>query len=171
MTQQYQQEAINDFGNPSSLEIQSFDFRQTEALVPPGTTASYQRVRIPGILALSRLSWSGVVAPGVGETIELRLFRVRPSSNPAGFGFVQLNNTFTISAATFTDPGGDMDISDTIIPGRCVLPGEYLACSWVHAGVAVMQPLDMNWNLRPVGAAEEEPSPTFTLAQYAQVFG
>ena len=70
MTQQYQQEAINDFGNPSSLEIQSFDFRQAEALVPPGTTASYQRVRIPGILALSRLSWSGVLAPGVGETIE-----------------------------------------------------------------------------------------------------
>ena len=117
-------------------------------------------------------SWSGVLAPSGGETVALRLFRVRPSSNPAGFGFIQLNNTFTITAANFTDPGGDIDISGNIIPGLCVLPGEYLAASWVHVvGGNTMQPLNMNWNFAQVGAAEEEPAPTYTLAQYAMVFG
>ena len=171
MTDSYQQESINAALNPSALEIQSFDSREVQSFVPAGTTATYRRVKIPGIVRLSRLSWSGVLAPGVLETVSLRLFRVRPSSNPAGFGFIQLNSTFTITAANFTDPGGDIDISSTITSGLCVLPGEYLAASWVHAGVAVMQPLNMNWNFVPVGAAEDEPLATFTLAQYAEVFG
>lgn len=170
MTDSYNQESINLAGNPTALEIQSFDFRQVQALVPAGTTATIQRVKIPGTVTLSRLSWAGVIAPAVGESVTLRLYRIRPSSNPAGFGYIQLNNAYTITPATFTDPGGNIDISSTIIPGLCVLDGEYLACSWVHAGGPVMQPLNMNWNFRPVGAVNEpEPLPTTVL--YADVFG
>lgn len=162
MTDSYNQESINSASNPTALEIASFDSRHVDALVPAGTTSSIQRVRIPGTLMLSRLSWAGVLAPDPGETVELRLFRIRPASNPAGFGFIQLNNTFTISTTTFTDPGGNIDISDTIIPNLCVLPGEYVACSWVQAGPQVMQPLNMNWNFRVVGTSEDEPPATTT---------
>lgn len=169
MTDSYNQESINLFASPTALEIQSFDFRQVQALIPGGTTATIQRVKIPGTVMLTRLSWAGVLAPGVGETVALRLYRIRPSSNPAGFGYIQLNNTYTISAAVFTDPGGNIDISSTIIPGLCVLDGEYLACSWVHAGPFVMQPLNMNWNFKPVGLGESEPAPTTVL--HADVFG
>jgi hypothetical protein len=171
MTDSYNQENINAFDSPSALEISSRDERQVEALVPAGTTATMQRVRIPGTLELSQLSWAGVVGPGGGESVTLRLFRIRPASNPAGFGFILLNNVFTVNALTFTDPGGNIDISSSIIPGRFILPGEYLACSWVHAGVAVMQPLNMNWNLRPIGtgAVGAEPAPTTIL--FADVFG
>lgn len=169
MTDQYQQESINDPNNPTSLERWSFDQRFVDALVPPGTTASYQKLKIPGPVRLSKLSWSAVLAPGGGETIALRLFRVRPASNPAGFGFIQLNTTFTIDGSTFTGSGNNVDISSSIISGLCVLQDEYLACSWVHAGAAVLQPLNMNWNFSPVGAGEEEPPATTT--NYADVFG
>jgi len=172
MTDQYQQENINDQDNPSALEISSFDFREVPALIPAGTTATMQRVKIPGIVRLSQLSWASVLAPTAGQEVELRLFRIRPSSNPAGFGFIQLNTTVTISAANFPDPGGNIDISGSIIPGRCLLPNEYVACSWVHTvGGNTMQPLNMNWNFAQVGVAEPEPTPTFSLAQYADVFG
>lgn len=158
MTDSYNQSSINIAGNPEALEIQSYDFRQVQAFVPAGTTATIQQVKIPEIKRLSRLSWAGVVAPGAGESVTLRLFRIRPSSSPAGFGFILLNTAFVINAASFTDPGGDIDISSTIIPGRCVLPDEYLACSWVHVvGAGAMQPLNMNWNFAPVGQAEPEP--------------
>lgn len=171
MTQQYQQESINEQDNPSSLEIDSLDSRNVSALVPPGTTATMQRPLIPGILALSALSYAGVIAPGVGESVTLRIFRIRPSSNPEGFGFILLNDPFTIDLANFAGAGNEFIFSDSIIPNRCVLPHEYLAISWVHAGVAVMEPLNMNWTFRPVGVAEPEPAATFSLAQYAQVFG
>ena len=172
MTQQYQQENINEQDNPSSLFLDSFDQRQVIAMVPPGTTASIQKLKIPGPVRLSQLSWASVLAPSGGEEVELRLFRIRPSSNPAGFGFIQLNDTVTISAANFPDPGGNIDISASIRPNLCVLSNEYLACSWVHTvGGNTMQPLNMNWNFSPVGAGEDEPAPTYTLAQYAMVFG
>lgn len=172
MTEQYQQENINEQDNADSLELDSFDQRQVQALVPAGTTATIQKLKIPGPAMLTQLSWASVLAPTGGETVALRLFRIRPSSNPAGFGFIQLNTTFTISAATFTDAGGNIDISSNIIPGLCVLDNEYLACSWVHVvGGNTMQPLNMNWNFRPVGGGEPEPAPTYTLGQYAQVFG
>lgn len=157
MTDSYNQPTINVSDNPDILEDSSFDQRQVEGLVPAGTTATIQKAKITEVSRLSRLSWAGVLAPGGGESVELRLFRIRPASNPAGFGFIQLNSTFTINAATFTDPGGDIDISSTIIANRCVFPGEYLACSWVHAGVAVMQPLNMNWNFRVISTSEPEP--------------
>lgn len=170
MTQQYQQENINEPDNPSSLETASFDQRQVQGLVPAGTTATYQKLKIPGPAMLTQLSWSGVLAPSGGETVALRLYRVRPASNPAGFGFIQLNTTFTVSAATFTDAGGNIDISSSIVPGLCVLDNEYLACSWVHVvGGNTLQPLNMNWNFRPVGGAEPEP-PATTIV-YTDVFG
>jgi hypothetical protein len=157
MTDSYNQTSIN-VGTP--LEVASYDFRQVEALVPAGTTATIQGVKIPGTVRLTRLAWVGVLAPGVGETVALRLFRIRPATNPAGFGFIQLNATFTISAANFPGAGVELDFSANILPNLCVLPNEYLACSWVHAGVAVMQPLNMNWNFEQVGTGEPEPPPT-----------
>jgi len=169
MTEQYQQENINEFDNPESLILDSFDQRFVDALVPAGTTASYQKLKIGGPARLSRLSWSAVLAPGGGETIELRLFRVRPASNVAGFGFVLLNTPFVIDGASFTGAGNNVDISGLILPNLCVLEDEYLACSWVHAGAAALQPLNMNWNFTPVGVAEAEPPATTT--DYADVFG
>lgn len=171
MTQQYQQENINESDNPSALEIASFDQRNVDALIPAGTTASIQKLKIPGPAVLTQLSWCGVVGPSGGESVELRLFRIRPSSNPEGFGFIQLNTTFTIDATTFTDPGGNIDISNTIIQGRSVLDGEYLACSWVHVvGGGTMQPLNMNWNFRPLGDLVV-PEPVATTTTFADVFG
>ena len=157
MTDSYNQTSIN-VGTP--LEVASYDFRQVEALVPAGTTATIQGVKIPGAVRLTRLAWVSIVAPGPGETVALRLFRIRPATNPAGFGFIQLNTTFTISVANFPGSGVEFDFSANIIPNLCVLPNEYLACSWVHVGVAVMQPLNMNWSFEQVGTNESEPGPT-----------
>jgi hypothetical protein len=82
-----------------------------------------------------------------------------------------LNTTFTIDAATFTDAGGNMDISSNIIPGLCVLPGEYVAASWAHVvGAGTMQPLNMNWNFRQVGNVNEA-EPAATTIVYSDVFG
>jgi hypothetical protein len=157
VTDSYNQPSINIAENPELLESQSFDQRQVQSFVPAGTTATYQKAKISAVSRLIQLSWSGVLAPAGGESVVLRLYRVRPSSNPSGFGYVLLNNAFTINPASFTDAGGNMDISSTIRPNLCVFPGEYLACSWVHAGPIVMQPLNMNWNFRPVSANEPEP--------------
>jgi hypothetical protein len=170
MTQQYLQEDINDPRNPSSLEIQSYDFRQVQALVPAGTTATIQGLRVPGPVRLARLAWCGVLDPGVGETVALRLYRIRPITNPAGFGFIQLASTFTITQANFPGAGVELDFSGNIFADLCVLPNEYLACSWVHAGPQVMQPLNMNWNFTPLGAGELEEPPA-TTTNYADVFG
>lgn len=167
MTDSYNQTNINIASDPESLEAQSFDQRQVQALVPGGTTATYQKAKISVVSMLSQLSWSGVLGPGAGESVALRLYRVRPSSNPAGFGYIQLNSTFTITAANFTDAGGNIDISSTILPNRCVLPGEYLACSWVHVvGAGTMQPLNMNWNLRPANVSEPEPTADILAAMW-----
>lgn len=172
MTEQYQQENINEPDNASSLQLDSFDQRSVDALVPAGTTASYRKMKIPGPARLSQLSWSGIVGPGAGETVSLRLFRVRPASNPSGFGFIQLNSTFVINAASFTDVGGNIDISSNIIDGLFVLQDEYLACSWVHAGVAVMEPLNMNWNFSPLGSTfQAGAEPPATTVVYSDVFG
>jgi len=171
MTEQYQQNSINEFQNYSSLEIQSYDFRQTEGLVPAGTTASIQGLRIPGPVQLKRLAYCGVLGPGAGESVELRLFRIRPASNPAGFGFIQLNDTVTINQANFADAGNEFDFSNTIREDLCVFPGEYLACSWVHVvGAGVMQPLNMNWSFTTLGASEPYEPPA-TTTNYANVFG
>jgi hypothetical protein len=164
-----QQPSINLQSTSIGVALDSFDQRYVDGLVPAGTTASYQKLRIPGPAMLVRLSWSAVLAPGAGESIAVRLFRVRPASDPAGFGFVQLNSTYTIDASTYTGPGNSVDISSTILPDRCVLSNEYLACSWVHAGAAVMQPLNVDWNFAPANGNEPEPPATTTV--YADVFG
>lgn len=157
MTDSYNQPTINVGSNPTALEIASYDFRQVQALVPAGTTATIQGIQIPGRVRLTRLAWVSVVGPGVGESVTLRLFRIRPATNPAGFGFILLNTPFVINAASFPGAGVELDFSSDIIPNRCVLPNEYLACSWVHAGPQVMQPLNMNWNFEEVSASEAEP--------------
>lgn len=167
MTDSHNQSSINIFQNPEALEIQSYDFRQVQALVPPGTTATIQGVRIPGIVRLKRLAWVSVIAPGVGESVTLRLFRIRPATNPAGFGFILLNTPFVINAASFPGAGVELDISANIIANRCVLPNEYLAVSWVRGfGPALMQPLNMNWNFEVVGTAEPEPVADIAAVQW-----
>jgi hypothetical protein len=174
MTQQYQQPSINEFLNSDSLTVQSFDFRQVQALIPAGTTATLQRVKIPGNTRLSRLSWCGILAPTGGQSVAVRMYRIRPASNPSGFAYIQLNNTYTINAATFTDAGGNIDISSTIIPGRILLEGEYIACSWQHTlGGNTMQPLNVNWNFTPVSdfSDEEEPDATWLVGDHAEIFG
>jgi len=155
MTDSYNQTGINV---GTSLDVASYDFRQVQALVPAGTTATIQGVKIPGTVRLTRLAWVSIVAPGPAETVALRLYRIRPATNPAGFGFIQLNSTFTITAANFPGAGVEFDFSANILANRCVLPHEYLACSWVHVGAAVMQPLNMNWNFEQVGVNEPEPA-------------
>ena len=171
MTDSYNQDAINIAGSPSAQEIESYDFREVPALVPAGTTATMQGLRIPGPrLRVSRLAWVSVIAPGGGESITLRLFRIRPATNPAGFGFILLNTPFVIDAGSFPGAGVELDFSASILPDLCIFEDEYLACSWVHVGAAVMQPLNMNWNLTPLGASElAEPPATTTV--YADVFG
>ena len=149
MTEQYLQKNINLDTISESLILQSLDQRDVISFVPTGTTASYVKYRLPVIGRLIRLSWSGVLAPAATESIQLRLYRVRPQSNPSGFGYILLNTVFTINQANFTDAGGDMDISSNILPNRFVLPNEYLAASWVHSGPQQMQPLNMNWNFAP----------------------
>lgn len=173
MTDSYNQESINLAANPSSLEIVSYDFRQVQAFVPAGTTATIQGVRIPGTVQLTRLAWCGVLAPGAGETVALRLYRIRPQNNPAGFGFILLNDVFTITAANFPGAGVELDFSDDIRANRPVFQGEYLACSWVHTGPQVMQPLNMNWNFRPIGDAGllDYVEPPADTVLFADVFG
>ena len=170
MTEQYLQDNINQDLDAASLEIASYDFRQTGTFVPAGTTATIQGLKIPVNSRLIRLAWCGVVAPGVGESVALRLFRIRPATNPAGFGFIQLNDTFTITSTNFPGPGVELDISSTIRANRCVLEGEYLACSWVQSGAQQMQPLNMNWTFSPVGDTNEAEPPADTTV-YADVFG
>ncbi len=166
MTDSYNQPTINVGDDPTALEIASYDFRQVQALVPAGTTATIQGVQIPGIVRLIRLAWVGVIAPGVGESVTLRLFRIRPATNPAGFGFILLNTAFVINAASFPGAGVELDFSANIIANRCVLPNEYLAVSWVHVGVAVMEPLNMNWSFEQISTPEPEPVADIAVVQW-----
>ena len=158
MTDSYNQSSINIAENPEALEIESYDFRQVQGLVPAGTTATIQGIKIPSIVRLIRLAWVSVIAPGGGESVTLRLFRIRPATNPAGFGFILLNTPFVINAASFPGAGVELDFSSNIIANRCVFSDEYLAVSWVHVGVAVMQPLNMNWNFEVTASAPEPPA-------------
>ena len=171
MTEQYQQKSINLDIDSEMLELFSFDERDVPGLVPTGTTATYQKYRLPVAGRLSRLSWSGVLAPNAAESVQLRLYRVRPQSNPAGFGYIQLNDVFTVNSATFTDAGGDIDISSAIRANRFVFPGEYLAASWVHSGPQQLQPLNMNWNFTPISLSANEPEPPADTIVYSDVFG
>ena len=163
------QSSINLTSNADSFVLDRFDSRSITDLVPAGTTGSYQKLRVPGPVRLIQLSWSTVLPPGAGETVALRLYRVRPASNPAGFGYIQLNNTYTVSTATYTGLGDHIDISNFIRPNLCVLTDEYLVASWVHAGPFAMKPLNMNWNFAPAATNESEPPATTT--NYADVFG
>jgi len=163
MTEQYLPNNINEEMDAATLELVSYDFRQIQSFVPTGTTATIQGMKLPMPSMLKRIAWCGVLGPGVGESVALRLYRIRPVTNPAGFGYIQLNDVFTINAASFPGAGVELDFSDRIRPGLCVLPGEYLACSWVHSGPQQMQPLNMNWSFVPAGVSSEtEPPPTTT---------
>lgn len=150
---------INIANSRAILALDSFDERDTPALVPAGTTATLRPLRIPGPVQLVRLGFTGVLPPGAGETLTLRLYRVRPASNPAGFGFIQLNDAYTVTTANFPGAGDAFDFSFTIRPNLCVLTGESLACSWVHVvGAGTMQPFNMNWSFTPVYGNEPEPA-------------
>jgi len=171
VTDQYLQRNINLDQDSELLEQLSFDERDVLDLVPAGTTATYRKYKMPVPGMLSRLSWSAIFGAGPGETIQLRLYRVRPQSNPAGFGYIQLNNVYTISPGSLTGAGDDIDFSDTIRPDLCVFPGEYLAASWVQSGPQALRPLNMNWNFTPVVIGENLSEPSADTVVYADIFG
>lgn len=173
MTDQYQQRSINLDQDSEVLEDASFDERDVRSFVPTGTTATYRKFKMPVPGKLIRLSWSGILAPNAAESVQLRLYRTRPVSNPAGFGYIQLNDVFTVNTASFTDAGGDIDISSFIRQGLCVYPGEYLAASWVHSGPQQLQPLNMNWNFSTIidFSLSEFPEPPADTTVFADVFG
>lgn len=172
MTEQYLPPSINTEGDAASLTIASYDFRETPDLVPTGTTGTMQGLKIPVNSQLVRLVVGSVFGPGAGESVTVRLYRIRPSSNPAGFGYILLNDPFTFNASTFPGFGVPLDISSTIRANRTVLNGEFLAVSWVHSGPQAMRPFNMNWSfepLDPVTRFSDEPAPDTVV--YTDVFG
>lgn len=173
MTEQYQQRDINltDL-NSASLQVASYDFRETPDLVPTGTTGTMQGLRIPVDAQLTRLAVGSVFGPGVGESVTVRLYRIRPSTNPAGFAYILLNDPFVFDASSFPGFGTQLDISSTIRANRTVLSDEFLAVSWVHVGPQTMRPFNMNWNFSPVASslvAVSEPPPDTIV--HSDVFG
>lgn len=171
MTIQYQQPNINIAGTPESLTIASYDFRETPDMVPTGTTGTMQGLRIPVDSQLARIAIGSVFGPGPGESVTVRLYRIRPSTNPAGFAYILLNDPFVFDAASFPGFGTQLDISSTIRANRTVLSDEFLAVSWVHVGAQAMRPFNMNWNFEPVSGlvAVSEPPPDTIV--HADVFG
>ena len=172
MTEQYLPPTINPDDDAASLTIASYDFRETPDLVPTGTTGTMQGLRIPVDSQLVRLAIGSVFGPGAGESVTVRLYRIRPSTNPAGFAYILLNDPFVFDASTFPGFGTQLDISSTIRSNRTVLADEFLAVSWVHAGPQAMRPFNMNWNFAPasdaVTFAAEPPADTVV---YSDVFG
>lgn len=173
MTEQYQQRDINltDL-NSASLQVASYDFRETPDLVPTGTTGTMQGLNIPVNSQLFRLAIGSVFGPGPGESVTVRLYRIRPSTNPAGFAYILLNDPFVFDASSFSGFGAQLDISSTIRANRTVLSDEFLAVSWVHVGPQAMRPFNMNWNFAPVDpgvSAISEPSPDTVV--HTDVFG
>jgi len=172
MTEQYLPPSINSEADAASLTIASYDFRETPSLVPTGTTGTMQGLKIPVNAQLARLEVGSVFGPGAGESVTVRLYRIRPASNPAGFGYILLNDPFVFNASTFPGFGVPLDISSTIRANRTVLDGEFLAVSWAHAGPQAMRPFNMNWSfapLSPITTSASEPGPDTVV--YADVFG
>jgi len=171
MTDQYQQRSINLDRDSNILEQMSFDERDVLDIVPNGTTATYRKYKMPVAGRLSRISWSAIFGAVAGESIALRLFWVRPQSSPSGFGYIQLNDTYTISEGSLSGAGDDVDFSDKIRSGIIVTPGDYLAASWVHSGPQGLRPLNMNWNFTPVESVDTIIDASFITTNYAEVFG
>jgi hypothetical protein len=172
VTEQYLRPTINDEADAASLTIASYDFRETPDLVPTGTTGTMQGLQIPVDSQLVRLAVGSVFGPGAGESVIVRLYRIRPSTNPAGFAYILLNDPFVFDASSFPGFGAQLDISSTIRPNRTVLKDEFLAVSWVHAGPQAMRPFNMNWNFAPANSVTlfaSEPAPDTVV--YTDVFG
>jgi len=172
MTEQYLFPSINTEADAASLTIASYDFREALGLVPAGTTGTMQGLKIPVDSQLVRLEVGSVFGPGAGESVTVRLYRIRPASNPAGFGYILLNDPFVFDASTFPGFGVPLDISSTIRANRTVLAGEFLAVSWVQAGAQAVRPFNMNWSfapLSPITTFVAEPGPDTVV--YADVFG
>ena len=130
-------------------DLISYDYRQTPDTVPAGTTATGHGLKVPNALSMARLEAWTVVAPGVGESTTIRMFRVR---GIGALSFVLLNTPFVLDASSYMGAGVPIDLTSLLVPGVNFNPGDFLACSWVHAGPSVMSPLNVNWNTscRPV---------------------
>ncbi len=124
-------------------DIMSYDYREVQGVVPAGITATPHGLQVPNARKLGRLEVWSVVAPGVGESTIIRMFRVR---GIGGFSFTLLAPAFTLNAASFPGAGIPLDLTDTIFPNVAFLEGDFIACSWEHSGPQVMQPLNVNWN-------------------------
>jgi len=173
VTEQYLLPDINQSQGCHTLEISSYDYREVGTLVPTGTTATMQGLKIPAESRLVQLELASVLAPNPAESVTVRLYRIRPANNPAGFGYILLNDPFVLNSATFPGAGVPLDISSTIRENRSVLAGEYLAASWVHSGPQQLRPLNMNWRFAPVDplVAKFFVEPPADTTSFAAVFG
>jgi len=136
-------------------DLISYDYRQVQDFVPAGTTATPHGLKVPNAKSMGRLEAWTVVAPGPGESTTIRMFRVR---GIGGFSFALLNTPFVLDLSTFPGAGIPINLTPLLLPGVNFNPGDFLACSWVHVGPAVMSPLNVNWNTscQPVSG----PTPT-----------
>lgn len=124
----------------------TYDYRQVtqnsgNSFVPTGISATAHALRYPR--AFNRLSsffsWS-VLAPGAGESVEIRLFRFTTTF------LQQITTTFVLNAGSFVS-STKIDLTGNIIPGISLGPDDIIACSFVQAGVQGLQPLLCGWTL------------------------
>jgi hypothetical protein len=137
-------------------DLISYDYRQVQGVVPVGVTATPHGLKVPNAKSMARLEAWTVTAPAPGESTVIRMFRVRGTG---GFSFALLNTPFTLDASTFPGAGIPIDLTSLLLPGVNFVKGDFLACSWEHAGAQTMQPLNVNWNTsnRPVSGAPPVP--------------
>lgn len=144
--------------SPIELEALTYDYRQTtqnsgNSFVPTGTSATAHALRVRQRSVLSTFFVWGVVAPGVGESVAIRLFRFTPTT------LQQVTTTFVLTAANFV-VSTKIDLSSLILP-IAFDPDDVLACSFVHVGPQVLQPLLAGWTFR--GAPLPAPVPAALL--------
>lgn len=131
---------------PNTDEDGTYDYRDTTAnsgnsFVPTGTSATAHALRVPEVSLLSTFFIWGVIAPGVGESVAIRLFRFTPTT------LQQVTTTFVLTSANFV-VSTKIDLSSLILP-IAFNPDDILACSYVHSGPQTLQPLLTGWTFAP----------------------
>lgn len=132
--------------SPVELEALTYDYRQTtqnsgNSFVPAGTSATAHALRVRQRSVLSSFFIWSVVGPGALETVAIRLFRFTPTT------LQQVTTTFVLSPANFVS-SAKIDLTANILP-VAFDPDDVLACSFVHVGPQVLQPLLAGWTFRP----------------------
>ena len=138
----------------TTRELLSYDYREVEDFVPVGNTATPHGLKDPNARTMSHLEVWTVVAPGVGESTLISIYRVR---GIGGFSFTLVAPPFTLDAASFAGAGIAIDLTPTLFDDCQFQSGDFIACSWVHAGTQAMKPLNTNWRTSPKLAASNPP--------------